>query len=581
MKAFKINSLVNKSFFKIAFGLMMVETANAVSFMIDTIIAGHWLDESILAAAGIVSPVFALLAIISGVLGAGFQNIAGRQIGEGNVENARDTWKITWRFALAISIIITFIGILFSDTIASILGASSSTMKLHTDSVDLIKGYMTGAVPFVFTALLIPALQINGKNWRVIVSIVATIVVDTIGDLLNACVLDGGGFGMGLATSFSYVASASVLMTGLFDKKAIFRMTLSPCVSHKKGDLLRIISYGLPKATKRICDSLRPVIINRITISVAGASAMVALSVEYSIRYVWESPGVGISGAVLMLMGIFIGEMDYYSIKEMQKTRKILIWVGITALGIVYFASAGLLARLYVTPDSPSYILTVNILRCHAVSLPFLSYNEYSLSYLQAARKLVTAHVFTVLHRFVCIVGFAFILSLFYGVYGVWYAIPLSEIMVAIVITIRLKISDPMKQLHTSDDMVDYSELLSNADQIPAFLERIDGFLKKHNIEEKKSYYVYLFCEEISEIVMKKGFEDRKKHHLNIRIMYTADELTIRTQDDCLSLSDIERSDQSTGTPDDPLLGLHMVFKLAKNVEYINSMNMNHLIIHL
>ena len=46
-------------------------------------------------ASGVAVPVYSILSIVSGVLVTGFQNIAGRQIGEGNIEKAKNTWKVT------------------------------------------------------------------------------------------------------------------------------------------------------------------------------------------------------------------------------------------------------------------------------------------------------------------------------------------------------------------------------------------------------------------------------------------------------------------------------------------------------
>ena len=412
-------------------------------------------------------------------------------------------------------------------------------------------------------------------------TIVAMTVADVVGDLLNVYLFNGGVFGMGLATSISYFISAAILMAGLISKNTLMRISIKTHISKEKGTLLSIINRGLPKATKRACNSLRPIIVNRLIVATAGEIAMVAMSVECTIRYIPESIGVGLSGAALMLVGIFLGEMDYHSLKEMKKTYRVLIGVGVTLLSVIYFLASDFLAQLYITPDSPSYQLTVNILRCHAVSLPFLAYNECRLSCLQAMGKMLITHIFTVIQRLVCIIGLSYFLGFFFGVDGIWYAIPLSEVIVAVIIAFCSKVISPSKKKNEPVVIGDFSESLTEINQIPTFLDRIDDFLKRYDIDKQKSYYVYLFCEEISNLVLQKGFDDKKSHQLDIRIIYIENEITVRTRDDCLHLSDIEKSDKCSGAPDDPLLGFHMVFKLAKKVEYYETMNINHLIIRL
>ena len=575
------NRLVNKMIFQIAFGLIIIELAGSITYMIDGVITSHFLDATAMAASGVAVPVYSILSIVTGVLVTGFQNIAGRQIGEGNIEKAKNTWKVTLLFAFTISCIITIIGIFFSGGIATMLGAPASTNQLHIEASELIKGYMIGTVPYILIAVFVPALQFNGKNKLITLSIVAMTIVDVAGDLLNVFVFKGGVFGMGVATSLSYFASAAVLMKGLLNEDALMRISLKPHILKDDRTLFDIIYLGLPKATKRACNSLRPIIINRLIVALAGEVAMIAMSVESTFRYIPESFGLGISGAVVMLVGIFLGEMDYQSLDQMQKTYRIIIGVGIAFFSIVYFIFSGALAKLYIAPDSPSYQLTVNILRCHAVSLPFLAYNECRISGFQAMGKMLTTHIFTITQRFLIIVLLSYILGAFLGIDGIWYAIPLSEILVTAIIMICSKVIIPIEKKNDLVVLGDITESLTDEDQIPDFLERVDVFTKSHHIDKQQSYYLYLFCEEISNLIVKKGFEDKKIHQLDIRIMYTEDGITIRTRDDCLLISDIEKSDKSTGAPDDPLLGIHMVFKLAKKVEYIDAMNLNHMIIHL
>lgn len=575
------NLLLNKSLFHIAFGLMMLEIAGAINYMIDGIVTSRWLDETAMAANGITGPIFAILSIFSGVFASGFQNIAGIQLGEGRSDVAKNTWRITWVFALFVSSAMMVVGLIFSDGIASLLGAPVSMMKLHTDSAAYIRGFMIGAVPYIFSALFIPALQINGKNKLITVSVIALSAVDILGDFANVFIFHGGMFGMGLATSLSYFVSAAILLSGLLDRNAFMDMHLARYGSDERGTLRRILLQGLPKATKRVCNTLRPIFINRFTLAAAGEAAMVAMSVEGNTRFILESPGIGISGAALMLVGILLGEMDYQSLREMQKKCQILIWGGVGLLGLIYFLMAEPLTRLYISPDSQSFAMTVTVLRCHAVSLPFLAFNEYYFACFQGMGKLVVTHMFTAMQRFVCIVALSYGLQSFFGIDGIFYAIPLSEVLVSILVLVGAKLIIPLEKLKKPDFYGDISQSLFSKEEFPAFLDSVDAFFTEYGIEERNARYVRLFIEEIGSIVLSKGFEDGKAHQLDVRILYTKEGLSIRTKDDCLTLSDIECSDKSIGTPEDPLLGLHMVFTLAKNVQYTNTMNMNHLLIQL
>ena len=74
-------------------------------------------------------------------------------------------------------------------------------MYYHASTV--IRGFFIGAPGHILVAVLIPEVQICGKNKLIIASIGALTIADVIGDLLNVLVFNGGMFGMGLATSIS------------------------------------------------------------------------------------------------------------------------------------------------------------------------------------------------------------------------------------------------------------------------------------------------------------------------------------------------------------------------------------------
>ena len=124
---------------------------------------------------------------------------------------------------------------------------------------------------------------------------------------------------------------------------------------------------------------------------------MAAFSVEQNVRYVVESVGVGIGGGIFLLGGMFLGEKDYHMLKSCCKVSLRYIIVGVGALSIVYFLAAPFIAGIYVPVNAPSYDWSVSILRCHAVSLPFLAYNEFYQNLVQAQKKymlnrIVSAH---------------------------------------------------------------------------------------------------------------------------------------------------------------------------------------------
>lgn len=574
-----------------AFGIVLMELAGAVTYIIDGIITSRFLGSTALAASGMTGICFTILAIISGVFSAGTQQLCCNDIGRGDVERANRTFSTTLLVLLVLSVLIAAAGIGFADGIATLIGASPSIPELHTDARNYIRGFFFGAPAHLFVAVLIPEVQLEGKNQQITLSIAALTVADIAGDLLNVTFFHGGLLGMGIATSISYYVSAAVLFAVFLRKDALFHIRLS----HPDFQVLpSLLNIGLPRATKRIGNLIRPFIINRLILLAGGSIAMAAFTVEQNIRYLTESPGVGISGAVLLLVGMFFGEKDLSAIKRTVKISLQYIELMIGGLAVIYFIAAPWLALLYLPASSPSYSLAVLILRCHAVSLPFLAFNEFYISLVQGTGNLKAAHLVTLLNKLIYIVLLSFLLEPFYGVYGLWVSIPLSEVLLCLSIYLVNGIKNRNNQLRASrfslfndvDPNPDASIELRVTDQtqLPETIRNLEAFCRQQQFEAHQSYHIQLFFEELILLIIEHGFQEKKHPSIDVRIVKETDGIILRVKDNCRPFSAAEQKSMydhaSTGDYDN-YIGIQMIFKLAKDANYIHAMNLNQFIIKI
>lgn len=398
---------------------------------------------------------------------------------------------------------------------------------------------------------------------------------------------------MGLATSFSYYLSALTLLLSFCKKSSLFKLGI------KKPDitmLRTVFDIGLPRATKRLGNFIRPFFINNLIMIAGGSVAMAAFTVEQNLRYFTESIGVGIGGAAFMLVGIFISEKDFMSLKRVSKETISAIILLVGGVALLYFFTAPLLARLYMPTDSPSYETAVIILRSHAVSLPFLAFNEYYISILQASKKIKLTHLITLLNKLVFIVILSFILYYVIGALGIWLAICVSEILLCLSILICNAVrnrNNPMRSSRFSfiDDTPDESASqieisIKDKNNISHAKNIIMDFCQENNFDQKTSYMIQLFFEEVCMLIIDHGFSEKRSPSIDIRIMYDKHDIVLRTKDNCKPFN-LEEQQLMLGNISDQLydnneyMGIRMVTKLAKTVDYTNLININNFIVVL
>lgn len=584
----KNRKIIQRMLLNAAFGITLMEISGAVTYIIDGIITSRYLGSTALAASGMSGICFTILAIVSGVIAAGSQQLYCNELGDVKSSGQSGTFAKVITFTVIASVLVAIIGILSSGALASAVGAPPHLTELHRYARNYMMAFFIGAPAHIFSAILIPAVQLNGDNKIITLSIAILIISDVAADLLNVLVIHGGMFGMGLATSLSYYLSAFTLLLSFFKKESLFKIRL------KRPDsttLRTIFDIGLPRATKRLGNFIRPFFINNLIMIAGGSIAMAAFTVEQNLRYFTESVGVGIGGAAFLLAGIFINEKDPTSLRQVSGESIRAIILGIGAVAIVYFLTAPLLTRLYLPADSPSLEWAVMILRCHAVSLPFLGFNEYYLNIIQAAGKIKLTHLITLLNKLIYIVVLSFILYHIMGITGIWLAIPISEILLcaSILLCNALKNRENPRRVSrfsliddVNDESMSQLEIsIKGAADLDRAQNAIIDFCKENAFDSKTSYMIQLYFEEVCMLIVQHGFNDGKPHSIDIRIIYSDSGIVLRTKDNCIPFSQQERQLMMGNIANDDYMGITMVTALAKTVDYVNIMNINNFIVVL
>ena len=88
--------------------------------------------------------------------------------------------------------------------------------------------------------------------------------------------------------------------------------------------------------------------------------------------------------------------------------------------------------------------------------------------------------------------------------------------------------------------------------------------------------------EEMAGNVVDHGFtKDKKRHTVDVRVSHKAGDVILRIKDDCVSFNPGERL-TITGS-DDMMknIGIRMVFKMAKDIQYQNILGLNVLTIRI
>jgi anti-sigma regulatory factor (Ser/Thr protein kinase) len=115
--------------------------------------------------------------------------------------------------------------------------------------------------------------------------------------------------------------------------------------------------------------------------------------------------------------------------------------------------------------------------------------------------------------------------------------------------------------------------------------ERVQEFCLAHGVDGKTATYSALCLEEMADNVVEHGFtkekNEKRKHTIELRVIYEEESIMLRIKDDCVPYDPAERAALLQGDDVTHNIGLRMVTKLSKDMTYHNLMGLNVLTIYM
>ncbi|MBP3747532.1 MAG: ATP-binding protein [Ruminococcus sp.] len=571
-----ISSIIKKSYQRV-FPLQVISIlVAAVNTMIDSVITGRYIGTEGLAAIGFFVPVTTVLGI-SYVITIGIQIMCGKAIGCG------DKKKVSSMFSTAVVSLGTFAAIssllcnVFSEPLAAFLGADGDALSLTSA---YISGYSYGITGQVISGILLFFLPLNNDKTRSYIGIGLMVTSNIALDILLVPVLGKGLWGMGIATSASYLLSSAYMLFGFLDKKRTVYLNL------KNTDLSVLpeaFITGLPNLMFTVGCTAKSYIMNRCMMNAIGTDAVAVINVQNSVCSFAGAVPMGCAAAFMTLAAISYGEEDR---KGYLDTFRYAMKVGVfisAGLMILIMACSNLIPALFFTQGDSAWPIARRMLLIFPSWLVFNTVFALLLKCYHIQDEKSFVNIASVSENLIIALYSALGVSII-GADAVWISFPLAEITLLLVIAVIGIRKRSWLWLNndfgaSSDQKMEFS--VKNMDEVINISERIITFCEEKGISSHNSKIAGLCIEEMAGNIVTYGFADKKSHSIDVRTVIKNSELTIRIRDDCNAFDPVERMDQFT--PDDPCknIGIRMIGKLTKDISYYNTVGINTLLIKI
>jgi putative MATE family efflux protein len=443
-----------QSLLKLTIPIILIQFLQATYQLIDAFWVGR-LGGNAVAAVSVTTPfVFLSIAIGAGMAIAGSVLVA-QYVGARNQPMVNHVAAQTLLMVFIISIFLGLGGFLMAPQLLKF-------MKVAPVVYDGALGFMRiSFIGLVFNFLFIMFTAFMRGVGNPTVPIYIILVSVTLNFLLDPLFIFGGGpipgqgvMGAAMATLGTQALATTIGLIILFRGKRGIKLQ----ISNFKPDftyIKRAFFLGLPSSIEQ---SMRGLGVTMMTFLIAthGTLALASYGVGTNILQVVMVVGLGFTHSISTLVGQNIGAGNIErSAKIGRLGARISFWL-LTSMGIITFTLAPYLMNFFV-PEDPAVIAGgTELLRVMSLAWGFMGVHMAYTGVLKGSGNMVTSMILAVVSQWVLQFPLAYLLSHqgSLGVLGIWYAFPVSNIIMAIIAMMVFAKGDWKKNklINTEDD---------------------------------------------------------------------------------------------------------------------------------
>lgn len=391
------------------------------------------------AANTVVFPLTVIALAIAVMVGDGCCAFVSICLGKNELPKAKKSVGHSVVMILAFSLVLTAVYLVFAEDIIAMFGGTVNEETFQYSKEYFF--YITLGLPFyMFGQAMNPIIRADGSPKFAMVSTLAGAIINLILDPVFIFLFHWGMMGAAVATVIGQAATALLAVWYLLHMKLVkpsardYRPTASVCAKTLTLGMTSFLSQiSLVAAMAAINNMLREYGA-RDAIFGQPAYAQIPMAVVGIVMKFFQiviSIVVGMAAGCIPLVGFNMGAGRKERVRALF-TRLLLAeaTVGVVALVLVEIFPRQLIGIFGAANESAYYTtFAVRAFRIYLCMMVFACINKACFIFLQAMGKAAASTVLSMLREVVFGVGFALVLPLIFGLDGVLYSMPVSDVL--------------------------------------------------------------------------------------------------------------------------------------------------------
>lgn len=438
-------NIINKKYLEYFIPTVLTAMANNIAVMVDSILVGHMVGSTSMAAINLLSPVIQFYFSMTILFGLGASTIISYAKGKNDKASADKTFTVAFIALLFLSAVLMTVQFLLLDPIASIF---TSIPELKNELLLYYIPVIAGT-PF---SLLLPSavhcIRSDGRPNFASNLIILSNAVNLVMDIVLMGPFRMGIIGSSIATVIGNIIAFFVMLTHFKDRRNTLHFDFSVFQNIKEFfvKLGLLFATGVSGALGTLLITVKMFYLNSMVQNEAGKNGMVAMSVISMCQIFVSAFVTGASQTMIPIVSVLLGEKDFTGIQYAFKKAVLILLTASVAIMLIIEGMPEFVAQMFGDKTAQEMLFAVPALRISSLSFPGLALSFLLMYYFMATKKKFLSLTISIVNGIAIIVPCAYVLSEIFGITGIWLTLVAAQygtlLFIAVMVFVMVKRSN-------------------------------------------------------------------------------------------------------------------------------------------
>ena len=424
---------IGKLMISMAVPSIIAQIINILYSIVDRIYIGHikGVGMEALTGVGVTFPIITLISAFSAFVGAGGAPLAAIWLGKGDRKRAEKILGNGVTLLVFFTVILMAFFYAFQKPLLYLFGASDATIGY---AVSYISVYLAGTI-FVELALGLNAFIISqGQSRTAMMAVLLGAASNIILDPIFIFALGMGVKGAAYATVISQALSALWTVGFLISRKS----SLTIKWQAMKPDfpvIGNVMALGISPFIMRATESLISIVLNNGLQKYGGDIYVGSLTIMQSVMQMYSAPLGGFTQGVQPIISYNFGAGNFDRVKKLYRSMITVCFLFAAMATVLVMIFPGFFAGMF-TNDAQLIALVEKMMPIFMCGMLIFGLQQGIQPTFLALGQAKLSLFIAIFRKVILLVPLALVLPLKFGVMGIYYAEPVSDVLSAVTATV-------------------------------------------------------------------------------------------------------------------------------------------------